>query len=77
MRLFTCKKLRYIWNTTTKEFVKIRSLGPGMSTASMHHPEAQLGMAGLSPFEQLRRYYIDILKKIKNNSLSDLFHEMQ
>ncbi|XP_046445093.1 polyamine-transporting ATPase 13A3-like isoform X2 [Daphnia pulex] len=55
VRMFTCKKLRYIWNTETKEFLKVKSLGPGMPTSSLHHPDAQQGLAGLSILEQQRR----------------------
>ncbi len=56
VRMFTCKKLRYIWNTETKEFLKVKSLGPGMPTSSLHHPDAQQGLAGLSILEQQRRF---------------------
>ncbi|XP_057368287.1 polyamine-transporting ATPase 13A3-like isoform X2 [Daphnia carinata] len=55
VRMFTCKKLRYIWNIETKEFLKVKSLGPGMPTSSLHHAEAQQGLAGLSLLEQQRR----------------------
>lgn len=58
VRMFTCKKLRYIWNIETKEFLKVKSLGPGMPTSSLHHAEAQQGLAGLSLLEQQRRYRI-------------------
>lgn len=57
VRMFTCKKLRYIWNTTTQEFQKVKSLGPGLPTSSLHHPEAQQGHAGLSVLEQEKRCY--------------------
>lgn len=55
--MFTCKKLRYVWNSTTKEFQKIKSLGPGLPTSSFHHADAQQGFAGLSILEQERRYF--------------------
>ena len=54
--MFTCKKLRYVWNVVTKEFVKVKSLGPGMATSLLHLPDAQQGSAGLSVFEQQRRF---------------------
>ncbi len=54
--MFTCKKLRYLWNGMTKEFLKVKSLGPGMPTSSLHHADAQQGRAGLSVIEQQRRF---------------------
>lgn len=56
MRLFTCKKLRYIWNERSKEFFKLKSLGPGIPTSSLHFPDAQQGLAGLSVVQQQKRY---------------------
>lgn len=55
MRLFTCKKLRYVWNERSKEFFKLKSLGPGIPTSSLHCPDAQQGLAGLSLIEQQKR----------------------
>jgi len=55
IRMFTCKKLRYVWNATTKEFVKVTSLGPGMATSSLHNPNTQQGAAGLSVAQQRKR----------------------
>lgn len=55
IRWFTCKKLRYIWNESAKEFVKIPSLGPGLPLMSLHRPSAQQGIGGLNGVEQLRR----------------------
>ena len=59
--MFTCKKLRYVWNVATKEFIKVKSLGPGLPTSSLYYPDTQPGAAGLSPAEQQKRldYYAD------------------
>ena len=58
IRMFTCKKLRYLWDTSTNKFMKIKSLGPGLPTSIFHHPDAQQGYAGLSVFEQQKRYIL-------------------
>lgn len=53
--MFTCKKLRYIWDSNLKQFLKVKSLGPGLPTSLFNYPDAQQGFAGLSVFEQLKR----------------------
>lgn len=65
MRLFTCKKLRYVWNERSKEFFKLKSLGPGIPTSSLHCPDAQQGLAGLSLIEQQKRYFLCFQRKIR------------
>ena len=69
--MFTCKKLRYFWNRETKEFLKVKSLGPGMPTSSLHQSDAQQGLAGLSILEQQRRFNLTsswrIHFRFKNN----------
>jgi len=55
IRMFTCKKLRYVWNEQTGQFQKIKTWGIGMPTSSLHCPDAQQGLAGLSINEQRRR----------------------
>jgi len=55
MSMFTCKKLRYVWNEKSKTFYKLKSLGPGIPTSSLHCPDAQQGLAGLSVTQQQKR----------------------
>lgn len=55
IRMFTCKKLRYVWNEKTKEFFRLKSLGPGLPTSSLHCPDAQQGLAGLTVYQQQKR----------------------
>ena len=38
--------------------MKVKSLGPGMPTSSLHHPDAQQGLAGLPVSEQQKRYIL-------------------
>ena len=54
--MFTCKKLRYLWDASTKKFFKVKSLGPGLPTSVFHHQDAQQGFAGLTLLEQQKRY---------------------
>lgn len=55
MSMFTCKKLRYVWNEKAKAFFKLKSLGPGIPTSLLHCPDAQQGLAGLSVTQQQKR----------------------
>lgn len=55
MRMFTCKKLRYLWNERAKQFSRVKSLGPGLPTSTFHRPDAQQGLAGLSSLQQRKR----------------------
>ncbi|EFX85022.1 hypothetical protein DAPPUDRAFT_314488 [Daphnia pulex] len=55
MSMFTCKKLRYVWNEKSKAFFKLKSLGPGIPTSLLHCPDAQQGLAGLSATQQQKR----------------------
>jgi cation-transporting ATPase 13A3/4/5 len=54
--MFTCKKLRYVWDANNKMFVKVKSLGPGLPTSMFNQMDAQQGFAGLTVVEQLKRY---------------------
>lgn len=56
VRMFTCKKLRYVWDANSKMFVKVKSLGPGLPTSMFNQMDAQQGFAGLTVVEQLKRY---------------------
>lgn len=69
MRMFTCKKLRYIWNEKTKMFSRVKSIGPGLPTSTLHRPDAQQGLAGLSALQQRKRYsYLKTKRKEKTPS---------
>ena len=54
-RMFSCKKLRYLWDTKGKTFVKVKGFGPGLPTSVFHQSDAQQGFAGLTTTEQLKR----------------------
>ena len=55
IRMFTCKKLRYVWDANMKMFIKVKSLGPGLPTSMFNQMDAQQGFAGLTVVEQLKR----------------------
>ena len=73
--MFTCKKLRYVWNEQTGQFQKIKTWGIGMPTSSLHCPDAQQGLAGLSINEQRRRW-AEIWRKLFRNSAHIIYSNL-
>ena len=50
--------MRYIWNEESKEFFKLKGFGLGIPTSSLHCPDAQQGLAGLSAINQQKRSFV-------------------
>lgn len=55
LRVFTCKKLRYVWSDEAQRFDKLKTWGPGLPLSTLHGLDAQQGLVGLTHRQQRQR----------------------